>query len=101
MNAIHDTFIRKITYIFKIRTTYLKATFTTFIIPYKASGSKKLDNPQHFYTWGKIYNGGVELPRAQWIIPNPKTKPVHIIIQITINRYYISSHKRINISLHT
>jgi len=29
---------------------------------------------------GKIYNGGVEQPHAQWIIPNPKINPVHIII---------------------
>jgi len=29
---------------------------------------------------GKRINGGVEQPHAQWIIPNPKTKPVHIIL---------------------
>ena len=29
---------------------------------------------------GKRVNGGVEQPHAQWIIPNPKTKPVHIIL---------------------
>jgi len=28
----------------------------------------------------KGVNGGVEQPNAQWIISNPKTKPVHIIL---------------------
>ena len=28
----------------------------------------------------KRYNGGVQQPHAQWIISNPKTKPVHVII---------------------
>jgi len=38
-------------------------------------------------TAGKRVNGGVEQPHAQWIISNPKTKPVHIILQVTNNRY--------------
>ena len=35
--------------------------YTIFIIPYEcASGIKKLDNLQHFDSWGKRYNGGVD-----------------------------------------
>ena len=35
----------------------------------------------------KGVNGGVEQPHAQWIISNPKTKPVHIILYVTNSRY--------------
>ena len=33
-----------------------------------------------FIPGGKRYNGGVKQPHAQWIISNPKIKPVHLII---------------------
>ena len=49
-------------------------------------GGNKLDQLQHFYTWGKGYNIGVEQPHAQWIISNPKTKVVHFIIKVADNR---------------
>jgi len=34
----------------------------------------------------KGINGGVEQPHAQWIISNPKTKPVHITTKVIDNR---------------
>jgi len=36
--------------------------------------------PVAFTPGGKGINGVVEQPHAQWIIPNPKTKRLHIIL---------------------
>ena len=36
--------------------------------------------PMAITPWEEGVNGGVEQPHAQWIIPNPKTKSMHIVL---------------------
>jgi len=92
MNAIHSFILLNIT--FKLKYELHSLTFADIESKVHVHNLNETHNtvqvsmpPLAITPGGKGGNGGVEQPHAQWIISNPKTKPVHSITRVADSRY--------------